>query len=655
MPGLQDTCGEPPMTERRSKRLRMTKPVSYSDHFDIDDDEDAHTLEEPVQKPKRRNLKKEITVKEEPTSGGVDYHKPPVSRHRPKLSHRNKAILGRTLHVFHNDEVPDFQENLLAWYLKVRRTLPWRTDVPKKIWTTRDYDRQPAVQQRAYEIWVSEIMLQQTQVVTVVGYFKRWMAAFPTLKALADADLDTVLKNWAGLGYYSRARNLHKGARYVVYESEELRGFLPSTAEELQRHLPGVGAYTAGAIASIGFGRAVPIVDGNVIRVVCRQRAIGADTATKPTLDFIWAQARALVVGLGREDDDRVGDFNQALMELGATVCTPQNAKCGQCPVRESCLANAETVEFKQNRFSALFTNGRGKGCMGTVKGEQEDIEECDLCLPLEVLADVQWQQGPEQSNTQKNTKDKRRTRKREKHSEEEPLQINPRFVDTSTFFTPTVEVYPRKRKAKPPIEQRHYAFILVNRDGRVLMRRARAPHEPGSKKKTGGLLHGLWEFPLVTAAEDDDGGDKAMQGHMVRFLQEIADQKDSKALPPGLKSLPKSSTLLTPVSHRFSHIKQTYVPVLVGYSRKVTRKKSSAFSSRPEDPAESLLEHVPGYTTFRKLSPTSSTNWTHGEYEYGLMPERVDHEWHKILPMAMQKVWNELLRTQGQVLQFQD
>jgi A/G-specific adenine glycosylase len=204
-----------------------------------------------------------------------------------------------------------FRRDLPRWYRRHHRSLPWRT--------TRD----------PYRIWVSEIMLQQTRVETVLPYYARWLRAFPTIHALARAKSDRVLKLWEGLGYYSRARNLHRAAQTVV---REYGGKLPRTAEGL-RQLPGIGRYTAGAIASIAFGEHVPLVDGNVARVFARIFAITASVKAPATMETLWQFAEKLVPARNP------GDFNQALMELGALVCTPTNPRCEVCPMRHVCAA----------------------------------------------------------------------------------------------------------------------------------------------------------------------------------------------------------------------------------------------------------------------------------------------------------------------------
>ena len=212
-------------------------------------------------------------------------------------------------------DATDVRRALLDWYDNHHRDLPWR----------RDSD--------PYRVWVSEIMLQQTRVETVRSYYERWITRYPTVDALASGDRDDVLKLWEGLGYYSRARNLHDAAR-VVRETHS--GQVPRNFDEL-RALPGIGDYTAGAISSIAFGAPVPAVDGNVRRVLSRLYDVAA-----PNAAAVHSLAAELV------DRERPGDFNQGLMELGATICTPRTPSCDKCPLRSSCRARAAgTVELR--------------------------------------------------------------------------------------------------------------------------------------------------------------------------------------------------------------------------------------------------------------------------------------------------------------------
>jgi len=207
------------------------------------------------------------------------------------------------------------RRKLLTWYDAHRRDLPWRK--------TGD----------PYRVWLSEMMLQQTQVATVIPYYERFVSRWPTVAELAAAPLDDVLHAWAGLGYYARARNLHKAARMVA---EAFDGAFPDGVDDLLR-LPGVGRYSAGAIASIAFGKKASVVDGNVARVLARLFVIDADVRAGAGRDMAWELADALV------SPRRPGDFNQAVMELGATVCLPgESARCLTCPLRVECGA-AET------------------------------------------------------------------------------------------------------------------------------------------------------------------------------------------------------------------------------------------------------------------------------------------------------------------------
>ena len=204
-------------------------------------------------------------------------------------------------------------EPLLAWYDAARRDLPWRR--------TRD----------PWAIWVSEVMLQQTRVETVGPLFERFLARFPTPAALAAAPVETALALWSGLGYYRRCRQLHAAAGALV----ERGGELPRRAEELER-LPGVGPYTAAAIASIAFGERVPVLDGNVVRVLARLLAVADDPARAAT------RRRLLAAAAARLAPERPGDSTQAPMELGATHCTPRAPDCSSCPLAAGCRAAAE-------------------------------------------------------------------------------------------------------------------------------------------------------------------------------------------------------------------------------------------------------------------------------------------------------------------------
>lgn len=206
------------------------------------------------------------------------------------------------------------RRSLLAWFRRHQRDLPWRA--------TRD----------PYAIWLSEIMLQQTRVETVIAYYQRFLAAFPTIHTLAQAEEDPILKVWQGLGYYSRALNMHKTAKII---DRERQGEFPRSVDELQS-LPGIGRYTAGAIASIAFGICAPVLDGNVKRVIARLYAVGGRIDRSETLNRLWKISEELV------SPRSPGDFNQGMMELGARICLPQKPLCEDCPLQRVCEAYAK-------------------------------------------------------------------------------------------------------------------------------------------------------------------------------------------------------------------------------------------------------------------------------------------------------------------------
>ena len=205
----------------------------------------------------------------------------------------------------------DFQNNLLAWYDEHKREMPWRDCGDP------------------YKIWISEIMLQQTRVDQATPYFKHFMERFPTVYDLAEADQQDVLKVWEGLGYYRRARHLHDASKLVI---EEFDGKVPDTWHEINE-LKGVGPYTASAVLSIAYQKKHAVVDGNVIRVLSRYFGIEDDVRSTKTKNTIQDYADDLI------SDERPGDFNQAVMELGATVCTPSNPDCEECPLQANCVA----------------------------------------------------------------------------------------------------------------------------------------------------------------------------------------------------------------------------------------------------------------------------------------------------------------------------
>jgi A/G-specific adenine glycosylase len=243
--------------------------------------------------------------------------------------------------VVPRNQMASFRRRLLAWYAKSRRALPWRES------------RDP------YRVWLSEIMLQQTRVAAVIGYYEEFLRRFPTVEKLSAAREASVLAAWSGLGYYRRARMLHAAAKVVA---RELGGKFPATAEQW-RVLPGIGRYTAAAIASIAFGEPAAVVDGNVERVL--QRVFGRRLAGEE----LWQAAEDLL------DRKRPGDFNQAMMELGATVCTPRTPACLMCPVVELCATRGELAagvkparqKRREIHYALDYRNGDGNGSVAQV------------------------------------------------------------------------------------------------------------------------------------------------------------------------------------------------------------------------------------------------------------------------------------------------
>ena len=233
-----------------------------------------------------------------------------------------------------NSNIRNVQHRLLQWFKKQGRDLPWRRT------------RNP------YRIWISEIMLQQTQVDTVIPYYQRFLKAFPTVEVLAKAALLRVLKMWEGLGYYSRARHLHQAAKRIV---GQFNGRIPDRLDELLS-LPGIGRYTAGAILSIAHNKEAPILDGNVKRVLSRVYAVSTPPRALKTENLLWNLSESLI------PKGHAGSFNEALMDLGATICTPKEPSCSLCPLRNLCrakaLGNPERYPTKAKKRKIPHVNG---------------------------------------------------------------------------------------------------------------------------------------------------------------------------------------------------------------------------------------------------------------------------------------------------------
>ncbi|ORZ03147.1 DNA glycosylase [Syncephalastrum racemosum] len=394
-----------------------------------------------------------------------------------------ECVASRRLHhstSYHDISQSDkdaIRSQLLAWYDKEKRTnMPWRKP------TIDSLDRE-ILSQRAYEV-------------TVIQYYNRWMKAFPTIHDLARAEIEQVNTLWAGLGYYSRARRLWEGAQKVVNEME---GHLPNNARDLQAQIPGVGRYTAGAVASIVFGERTPAVDGNVIRVLSRWRAIGADPKKANTVELIWDLAGQAV------DDARPGDFNQAIMELGARICTPQNPDCDGCPLKSSCRATAQLETQKRTASASFLASDRPT----TAKRKRQIEHSCNYCPPQD--ADL-------------TTEDYLVTR------------------------------YPFKPEKKAPRNEECAVCIL-----RGSMNLDDEPRYLISKRPDTGLLAGLWEFPsLELASLETAYHDRAKQ--TTDFLRARYGIDVSK-----LDNVTRQD--LGSVVHLFSHIRKVYHLELLSFT----------------------------------------------------------------------------------------
>ncbi|XP_059197135.1 adenine DNA glycosylase [Centropristis striata] len=359
----------------------------------------------------------------------VETAKPKRKNSKTAVKEEENASSASTYHTFHDPAgVELLRSQLLSWYDKEQRELPWRTLAV----TESDLNI------RTYAVWVSEIMLQQTQVATVIDYYNKWMKRWPTVQDLAAATIEEVNQMWSGLGYYSRGKRLHEGAQKVV---SELKGQMPRTVDSLLKQLPGVGRYTAAAVGSIALGQVTGAVDGNLIRVLCRLRAIGADSTSPAVTEALWSLANTLV------DPERPGDFNQAMMELGARVCTPKGALCSQCPVQSHCHSFRK-VQVKQEKNSRKLL---GKlDSWSTLP----DIEDCLTSGTCPLCPSEPW---------------------------DDDLGV---------------QNFPRKPAKKPPRVERTLTCVVV-RQGETGEDQFLLTQRPNK-----GLLAGLWEFPSLLQEE---------------------------------------------------------------------------------------------------------------------------------------------------------
>ncbi|KAL6884799.1 DNA glycosylase [Trichoderma longibrachiatum] len=466
--------------------------------------------------------------------------------HRPLLLDKQVGSQGR--------------KALLSWFDSVShsRSMPWR-----KAWVDPRAISDPAelretLEKRAYEVWISEIMLQQTRVAVVIDYWSRWMAKWPTIHDLAAAKPEDVLSAWSGLGYYSRATRIHEAAKLAVADPD-MKGLLPSSAKDLEAKIPGVGRYTAGAISCIVFGHAEPMVDGNVLRVLSRQLGIYGNIKTsKCVIDAIWAAADAMVKATSEldsvngetscEPNDRPGRWGQALMELGSTICTP-NPNCSQCPITSTCRV------YKEGELKASKPKEKPKRIA--------DIEDaaCILCEPFD-----DGEKGSDDDFTQ----DKNRatgTNKTEARQSKQTTLAAFAFTrkaarDASSSSSPSATSgatskaimdiitgharrFPVKGIKKAVREEETLVCAIRRSDGHYLIHR----------RPLKGLLAGLWEFPsqMLGPSTKPDKGKRAQQA--MGYVSSLMDGGNR-----GRKKTTKISCEgeLGSVPWLFSHIKLT-------------------------------------------------------------------------------------------------
>ncbi|KAK4182203.1 DNA glycosylase [Podospora australis] len=390
------------------------------------------------------------------------------------------------------------QQSLLNWFDKVHttRSMPWR----------QPFTASPAeISKRAYQVWISEVMLQQTRVATVIAYWNKWMARWPTISDLADASEDEVLKMWAGLGYYSRAKRIHQAAQLVC---TNFNGLLPDSVEILEKQVPGVGRYTAGALVSIVYGKPAAMVDGNVLRVLSRQMGILGDVkGDKRVIDILWAAAEKLVVAVAGWDGDKIpndkpGRWGQALMELGSTVCTsPGKPSCGSCPVTGTCRAYQE----------GLVTARGGE----TLVGDIEDF--CTLCDPFDGSS---TQEGD--ATAEKNGRGKKdgtisaffesfkATTKAVSATNGTDSKASPKELE---IITTHAAKFPLK-KAKKQIPEQDITVCAIRRvsDGKYLIH----------KRPEKGLLGGMWELPSLILPGDETSTTKTRRLQAMEYVSEL-------------------------------------------------------------------------------------------------------------------------------------
>lgn len=516
---------------RRSRRQASISVTSITQVIPAEVDDD----EPPIKRTTKRTVKQAIIEEDDEEDSAVVPAKPAI-----KQSASASGNIKPHTHAYHHfeaDEIVPFRTNLIDWYRLNRRKMPWRGDAiedhtKQTINTWIKENNIPSVKQcpdriavSPYGVWVSEIMLQQTRVPTVVNYWIKWMINYPTIKSLAEASEESVNQSWAGLGYYTRARSLHSGAKYVM---DNLSGVLPSTVKELQA-ISGVGPYSAGAISSIAFNQSVGLVDGNVSRVFSRLRAVNQSIKEKASVALHWKLADQLTdienISIKQSiKSTEPADFNQALMELGATICTPKNPSCDTCPVRKFCRAYQEVDQQKRPSNDQYVYHA------GNHPTKKQVVE---IAIEEEVEVGQKRKRVTAKSKTVKQTIDP---------SAECDL------CDTLRVTPPqSVTEYPQPTEKSAALEQ-HVAVCVV-----VKQTSAKAtPSYLFVRRPSEGLLAGQWEFPSLMDCSEGEG--KAA----IESRQEEIDESLSEWLT-NYDAIKKSNKQREPIgsfTHVFSHRK---------------------------------------------------------------------------------------------------
>ncbi|KAH9893772.1 DNA glycosylase [Xylariomycetidae sp. FL2044] len=568
-PGTRALTGAKSGPTNTRKRF---KNVALSDASD--DDVDEYVEPESVDsKPKRRKV-----MRSNRNGQSQQIHQRLFSHRDGQPDSSTCSVPSRVHSIdYHRPILLDVRQSrsaLLEWFdgVSTSRSMPWR-----KPWIDPrgfggdcgddDATRREKLARRAYEVWISEIMLQQTRVAVVIDYWNKWMARWPTIQELAAAHPDDVLAAWRGLGYYSRATRIHEASK-LVCRDPKMNGLLPSEVDELVANVPGVGRYTAGAIAAIVFGRAAPMVDGNVLRVLSRQLGIYGDVKSdKAVIDLLWAAADSLVKAVagdsGEHDDmadpdetsDRPGRWGQALMELGSTVCTPKPS-CASCPITATCRAYSEGLQLGVQR--GLVT--RENASPGAKSPSVVDIEDaCIFCQPFEEMNDAENGDDVLTGKPAATSDTKPKARKQSTLRSfaftsstvrgKAPKKASATLTsDALELITNHARKFPVKVTKKAVRAEETLVCAIRRHDGRYLIH----------KRPEKGLLAGLWEFPsrIITDTESSTPKTRARDAQIYakeQMTTTTAGQgKGTKA--PDLKYLGE----LGSVPWLFSHLKLT-------------------------------------------------------------------------------------------------